>query len=112
MKKLFFGAMLWALSVSVPIPAMAGVTPPLSASAFTDPVTGMEFVFVKGGCFQMGDTFGDGYKDEKPVHEVCVDDFYLGKYEVTQGQWERMMGNNPSRFQGKDHPVEQVSSTK
>ena len=61
---------------------------------FKDPITGMEFIFVKGGCFEMGDTFGGGDQDEKPVHEVCVDDFYLGKYEVTQGQWERVMGKD------------------
>ncbi len=42
---------------------------------YKDPATGMEFVFVKGGCYQMGDTFGDGEDDEKPVHEVCVDEF-------------------------------------
>jgi hypothetical protein len=49
---------------------------------FKDPVRGMEFVSLKGGCFQMGDTFGDGGSDERPVHEVCVDDFHMGKYEV------------------------------
>ena len=92
-----------------PEKAAAGVTPPLPGGPFTDPVTGMEFVFLKGGCFEMGDTFGDGLQDERPVHEVCVDDFYLGKYEVTQRQWEIVMGNNPSRFKGRDHPVEQVS---
>ena len=75
-----------------------------------DPFTGMEFVFVKGGCYQMGDTFGDGLSDEKPVHEVCVDDFYMGIYEVTQTQWEKVMGNNPSHFKkGGHYPVEQVS---
>lgn len=76
-----------------------------------DPTTGMEFILVKGGCFQMGDTFGDGESDEKPVHEVCVDDFYMGKYEVTQGQWKAIMGNNPSYFKdcGDNCPVEQVS---
>jgi len=42
---------------------------------YRDPITGMEFVFVKGGCFQIGDTFGDGDSDERPVHEVCVGDF-------------------------------------
>jgi formylglycine-generating enzyme len=78
---------------------------------YTDPTTGMEFVFVKGGCYQMGDTFGDGDADEKPVHEVCVDDFWMGKYEVTQGQWKTIMGNNPSYFTdcGDSCPVEQVS---
>jgi formylglycine-generating enzyme required for sulfatase activity len=77
----------------------------------TDTVTGMEFMFVKGGCYQMGDLFGDGFSNEKPVHEVCVDDFYIGKYLVTQGQWKAIRGNNPSDFSkcGNDCPVEQVS---
>jgi len=76
-----------------------------------DSITGMEFVSVKGGCFQMGDTFGDGYKNEKPVHEVCLSDFAIGKYEVTQGQWKKVMGNNPSKFNncGDNCPVEWVS---
>jgi formylglycine-generating enzyme required for sulfatase activity len=52
-------------------------------STSTEPTTGMEFVLVKGGCYQMGDTFGDGYANEKPVHEVCVDDFYIGKAKGT-----------------------------
>ena len=70
----------------------------------------MEFILVKGGCFEMGDTFGDGGEDEKPVHEVCLKDFYLGKFEVTQGQWKKVMGSNPSRFkEGDDQPVEMVS---
>ncbi|MBI5408249.1 MAG: formylglycine-generating enzyme family protein [Nitrospirae bacterium] len=80
---------------------------------FKDPVTGMEFVFVKGGCYQMGcgDWTSDCDSDEKPVHEVCVDDFYMGKYEVTQRQWKEIMGNNPSYFKncGDDCPVENVS---
>ena len=76
---------------------------------FNDPVTGMEFIFIKGGCYEMGATFGDGDATEKPVHEVCIDDFYLGKYEVTQGQWDKVMRNNPSSFKGRDNPVEQVS---
>jgi len=44
-------------------------------------------VFVKGGTFKMGDTFGDGADDEKPVHKVIVSDFYIGKYEVTNAQF-------------------------
>ena len=67
-------------------------------------------VLVKGGCFQMGDIFGDGESNEKPVHKVCLDDFYMGKYEVTQKQWTEIMGNNPSHFIGCDDcPVEDVS---
>jgi len=66
-------------------------------------------VFVKGGCFDMGDIFGTGTSDEKPVHTVCVGDFYLGKTEVTQKQWEDVTGSNPSKFQCGDCPVERVS---
>jgi len=78
---------------------------------FKDPATGMEFVFVKGGCYDMGDTFGDGESDEKPVHNVCISDFYMGKYEVTQVQWKSIMGSNPSSFSscGDTCPVETVS---
>jgi len=67
-------------------------------------------VFVKGGCFDMGDTFGDGGLDEKPVHRVCVNDFYMGRYVVTQEEWEAVMGSNPSHFKnGGKYPVENVS---
>ena len=79
---------------------------------FTETAAGinMEMAFVKGGTFEMGDTFGDGDNDEKPVHRVTVSDFYMGKYEVTQAQWRAIMGNNPSFFKNCDNcPVENVS---
>ena len=68
-------------------------------------------IFIKRGCFDMGDIYGVGSSDEKPVHKVCVDDFYLGEHEVTQGKWQEVMGKNPSSFNkcGKDCPVEKVS---
>jgi formylglycine-generating enzyme required for sulfatase activity len=70
-------------------------------------------VSVKGGCYLMGcgDWFGGCLVDEQPLHEVCLDDFSIGKYEVTQGQWKAIMGENPSHFKkcGNDCPVEQVS---
>jgi formylglycine-generating enzyme required for sulfatase activity len=74
-------------------------------------------VFVKGGCYLMGDTFGgDEYErtcnvDNKPfAHEVFVDDFYIGKYPVTQKEWTEVMGSNPSQPPGDDScPVESVS---
>lgn len=75
----------------------------------TDPFEG-QMVFVKGGGFRMGDTFGDGNREEKPVHPVTVSDFYIGKYEVTQAQWKEVMGNNPSHYTSCDNcPVERVS---
>ncbi len=78
---------------------------------WTDPVTGMEFVWVPGGCYQMGCGWtSDCRSDESPVHEVCVDGFWLGKTEVTQGQWVKVMGSNPSNFEmGRNYPVERVS---
>jgi formylglycine-generating enzyme required for sulfatase activity len=51
-------------------------------------------VAVTGGCFQMGDQYGVGGYDEKPVHEVCVDDFRLGVFEVIEEQWQAVMGSN------------------
>ncbi len=76
-------------------------------SAFTDPTTGMEFISVKGGCYQMG----DNSDDDNPAHEVCVNDFYMGKYAVTQGQWKTITGTYPTYFSscGDNCPVEQIS---
>lgn len=74
-------------------------------------VESFEMVYVKGGCFDMGDKFGMGSQDEKPVHRVCLGDFYLGKYEITQKEWKQVMGSIPSGFKfcGKYCPVELVS---
>jgi formylglycine-generating enzyme required for sulfatase activity len=52
---------------------------------------------------------GNQYDDEKPIHRVNVPEFLMGKYQVTQAQYEAVMGENPSRFKGKQNPVEQVS---
>ena len=75
-------------------------------------VTGMKFVVVKGGCYQMGcgHWTSDCDDDEKSVHQVCVDDFSIGQYEVTQGEWQKIFQQNPSRFQkGDNYPVERVN---
>ncbi len=64
-------------------------------------------VFIKGGCFILGNNFAQ--VDEAPEHEVCIDDFYLDKYEVTQARWEKVMGFNPSKFPNPDSPVEQIT---
>jgi formylglycine-generating enzyme required for sulfatase activity len=57
----------------------------------------------------MGSNNGDD--DEKPVHRVTISQpFYLGKYEITQAQWEKVIGKNSSKFQGDPNlPVENVS---
>lgn len=79
---------------------------------WTEPVAGMEFVWVPGGCYQMGcGDWTDSCDDnEKPEHEVCLDGFWMGKYEVTQGQWKKIMIENPSYFNlGDNFPAESVS---
>jgi formylglycine-generating enzyme required for sulfatase activity len=91
--------------------APGGVTPgtPAFASETWRNSLGIEFVLIPAGKFMMGSDKGDD--DEKPVHEARLSKpFYLGKYEVTQGQWQAVMGNNPSRFKGDpNRPVEQVA---
>jgi formylglycine-generating enzyme required for sulfatase activity len=68
----------------------------------------MEFVTIPAGEFQMGSESGD--RDERPAHQVRITKaFEMGNYEVTQAQWEAVMGNNPSHFKGADRPVDSVS---
>jgi formylglycine-generating enzyme required for sulfatase activity len=67
---------------------------------------------VEGGTFTMGATSeqgSDAGSNEKPTHKVSLSDYYIGKYEVTQEEWEAVMGKNPSKFKGLSLPVENVS---
>jgi len=72
--------------------------------------TAIEMVLVPAGDSDMG---SDRWKDSAPVHTVQVDAFYLGKFELTQGQWKALMGANPSQYAGRPDsdrlPVERVS---
>lgn len=83
----------------------------LSTLACAGPtISNQDFVKIDGGCFQMGDQFGDGFSDEVPVHRVCLSEFYLSKYEVTRAQWQQIMGENPSKTQPDDrYPIDVVS---
>jgi formylglycine-generating enzyme required for sulfatase activity len=71
-----------------------------------------EMVSVAGGTFTMGCTSeqSECSDDESPTHSVTLSSYSIGKYEVTQAQWQAVMGNNPSHFSGcANCPVEQVS---
>ena len=72
---------------------------------------GMEFVWIPAGEFLMGSTSSEAFGDEQPLTRVQLSrGFWLGKYEVTQSEWQAVMGPNPSRFSGCGRcPVEQVS---
>lgn len=87
--------------------SLAIASPSLPTSkAYADPTTGMEFVYIPGGCFKMGQTeeetaqlikdegkdlYDKRYSRELPQHEVCVDSFYMGKFEVTLGEWQKFI---------------------
>ncbi|WP_169738214.1 formylglycine-generating enzyme family protein [Maridesulfovibrio frigidus] len=77
----------------------------------------MKFVWVPAGCFQMGSNSGED--DEKPIHEVCVNSFWMGKHEVTNAQYRKFksshesksksIGNMGNSLNGNTQPVVQVS---
>jgi hypothetical protein len=85
--------------------ALAGKNASFKVVVFSLP-PGM--VYVAGGTFQMGSSSGGD--DEKPIHTVTVSSFFMDKTEVTQAEYRKVMGKNPSRFSGCDDcPVEKVS---
>lgn len=82
-------------------------------SEWSEPITGMTFVRIPPGKFMMGTPPGeDGQLKQGPAHEVEITrPFYMGKYEVTQGEWQQIMGDNPSHFKalGDRFPVENIN---
>lgn len=66
----------------------------------------LEMVKVAAGCFNMG---SNKYDNEKPIHHVNLYEFFIGKYPVTQAQYQAVMYENPSNFKGDQNPVEKVS---
>lgn len=119
-------------TILITSPAQALESQPAKNSApvkqretWQDPVTGMKFVKIEGGCFQMGqnpteqrylkrdsanENFEKYFADELPQHKVCVEEFWMGSHEVTQGEWQKVMEFNPAVFQdGENYPVEMVS---
>ena len=87
-------------------PAEQSVSEPAAGILWIEPDTGMEFVWVPTGCFQMG---SETQAREQPVHKVCVPGFWMGRYEVTQSQYQQVMGRNPSKFPGPNNPVDQAT---
>ena len=115
----------------IPVPIVRQPTPtPTPPGKWTDPVTDMEFVWIKGGCFQMGqteiekrqiiqeaseETYKKYYMDELPRHQVCVDGFWMGTYEVTNTQYRKWKQDHDSQeykghsLNGDTQPVVDVS---
>ena len=71
----------------------------------------LEMVSIPGGKFLMGSPENEKGRNsrESPQHPVTFPPFFIGKYPVTQAQWQAVMNNNPSHFQGANRPVERVS---
>ncbi|PHK31322.1 serine/threonine protein kinase, partial [Nostoc linckia z15] len=71
----------------------------------------LEMVSIPGGTFIMGSPDNKGKANERPQHQVTVREFLMGKYQITQAQYEAIMGNNPAYFRtnGANRPVENVS---
>ncbi|MFN7255598.1 MAG: SUMF1/EgtB/PvdO family nonheme iron enzyme [Microcystis sp.] len=98
-----------------PPPAPAAVKKPVSPTLFTEKLPNrvtLEMVSLPAGEFIMGspDSDPDASDDEKPQHQVQVNSFAIGKYPVTQAQYQAVMGTNPSHFKNNpQNPVEKVS---
>ncbi len=73
--------------------------------------TGIVFVGLPGGTFEMGSPDNEDDRDDRegPVHKVRLSPFLIAKYEVSQAEWQKVMGTNPSQFKGDTLPVENVS---
>jgi formylglycine-generating enzyme required for sulfatase activity len=123
MKGIFISLLFWVLpALFLPNPALAWFVPefepvwdegknllpkhPRAGAVWTEPATGLELVYVPGGCYQMGQTeeekrallkevgqekYDQFYTDEQPAHEVCVDGFWLGAKEVTVGSFRKFV---------------------
>ena len=109
MKKIVFVTLLLTLLLltSAAITDVCGQNPTVPAKAIKNSI-GMEFVYIPNGSFEMGATDD---ADSKPVHHVTISNgFYLGKYEVTQEEYKKVTGTNPSYFKTCPRcPVEMVS---
>ena len=113
-------ARLWVMKAEVLLAKLEKIGPgpgggsgqSAAGSSWESPL-GMEFAWVPAGRFVMGSPDGEEGRDGNEVqHEVRISEgFWMGRYEVTQGEWEEVMGSNPSMIKacGPRCPVEQVS---
>ena len=114
----------WNRDVNVIAGETKEVEAKLKPGDFTEPVTGMEFVWITNGCFQMGQTAEDkrqiikeiGHKrykdeswdDELPRHQVCLDGFWMGKYEVTNQQYRMFKPGHNSGY-WNNYPLNMIN---
>lgn len=108
----------------------SGLNTPKSSKVWTEPMTGIEFVWIEGGCYRMGQSekekqqiiaeedmnlYRRYYMDEAPLHEVCVDGFWLSRYETTNAQVHQLNPGHDSKnvgrysLNGEDQPAVYIS---
>ena len=83
-----------------------------ASTTTTPPAASANMVRINGGTFTMGTPANDPQftpSDNDPQHRVTISAFYMGKYEVTQKEYQEIMGTNPSNFKGENLPVEKVT---
>jgi formylglycine-generating enzyme required for sulfatase activity len=101
------------LEGNVPATIPEGLATPEAGKPWTAPLTGIEFVWIPPGKFEMGSPASEaGRAPNETLHTVTLTKgFWMSKYEITQGQWQRVMGSNPSYFQsaGDRAPVENMN---
>ncbi|HPR18655.1 MAG TPA: SUMF1/EgtB/PvdO family nonheme iron enzyme, partial [Candidatus Cloacimonadota bacterium] len=72
-----------------------------------NPFSGM--VLIEGSCFIMGDHYNEGNSNELPLHYVTLSNFWISEHEITQSEYETVVGSNPSNFLGDNNPVERTT---
>lgn len=101
-----------SLIKSIGIDQPASIKKPIKSASFTTDLgkgIKLEMVALAGDKFPMGCPPMQGIDHERPQHEVEISSFFIGKYPITQGQWIRLMGSNPSYFEGETQPVENIT---
>ncbi len=95
-------------SESAQVPSQTITSPADGASPRIAPPE--EFVLINGGTFQMGSPESEAWRvEDETAHTVTVSDYYISKFEVTQAEYQAIMGENPSAFTGDDFSVERIS---
>ena len=90
----------------------AVVMPPVPDPLIRPEIIPANMVRIQGGTFAMGSPANEAQRNagrENPQHQVTVSSFYIGKYQVTQKEYQEVMGKNPGKFKGDNLPVECVS---
>jgi sulfatase modifying factor 1 len=105
------GVTTLTLTSFFPQPAATADAPGDSLLNETTSATGIEMILIPPGTFLMGSPPGEPERDDNELqHKVTLSrGFWLGKTEVTQRQWQAVMGDNPSKLKGDDLPVEMVN---